>query len=84
MKRATKVNYLRIGLNLAGIGVSDQTAEKIALIYEGILQKEGKFSIKDAVGIQCKVDKKYQVKTEMAKGKVEFKKEPVKPEPRKK
>lgn len=57
-----KVDYMRIGLGLAGIGVADATAEVIVKMYEGILQKGGKFNLHDAVKIEVEVKGKYTKK----------------------
>ena len=54
-----KINYLRIALALQNIGVSNETADRVIATYESVLQKEGKFSISDAVEIQLTLDRKY-------------------------
>lgn len=51
-----KTQYLRLALGLAGLGANDKAAETIWRVYEGILEKEGDFSIKDAVKIECDID----------------------------
>jgi len=53
------VQYMRIGLALVGIVVSDQSSELIIEIFEGIKKKKGKFNIGDALEIQVEVKAKY-------------------------
>lgn len=56
MTDSTKTQYLRLGLGLAGISASDKACETIWKVYEGILKKEGEFSISDAVKIESEID----------------------------
>lgn len=62
MTHKEKINYLRIGLSLSKIGVDNETSDRIICIYEGILEKGGKYSIKDAVEIEIELDRKYAKK----------------------
>lgn len=62
MTQDTKAEYLRIALSLQNIGVSTETADRIIETYEKVLKEQGKFSIKDAVEIQLKMDRKYAEK----------------------
>jgi hypothetical protein len=59
MTRDEQINYLRIALGLQKIGVNNETADRIIETYEKVLKLKGKFSIKDAVEIEMKMDKKY-------------------------
>ena len=59
MTRDEQINYLRIALGLQKIGVNNETADKIIETYEKVLKLKGEFSIKDAVEIEMKIDKKY-------------------------
>ena len=62
MTREEKVNYLRIALGLQKIAVSNETADRVIETYEQILKLKGEFSIKDAVEIETRMDKKYAKK----------------------
>jgi len=59
MTRDEQINYLRIALGLQKIGVNNETADRIIETYEKVLKLKGEFSIKDAVEIEMKIDKKY-------------------------
>ncbi len=54
-----KVKYLKIALNLQGIGVDEETTERVIVTYEKIQDIGGKFNIHDAIDIQLRLDKKY-------------------------
>lgn len=54
-----KTNYLRIGLNLAGLNTDNKTSELIVRLYEGIMEKGGNFSIMDSAMIEAQVIAKY-------------------------
>lgn len=58
-----KAQYLRIGLALQHIGVTDETAERIIVTYEAVLEKGGDFSITDAVDIELALDRKHKEKS---------------------
>ena len=62
MTHKEKVNYLRIELSLSKIGVDNKTADRIICIYEGLLEKGGKYSIHDSVNIEMELDRKYAKK----------------------
>jgi len=62
MNSTEKIQYLRIALGLQKIGVNDEMAERIIATYETVLKLGGNFSIKDAVQIELKLDKKYKEK----------------------
>jgi hypothetical protein len=62
MIQSKKVQYMRIGLSLCGIPVSDRVAEIIVEVNEGIQKKKGEFSITDAVDIELRVNRKYDKK----------------------
>ena len=54
-----------MALSLQNIQVSGLVAEAIILTYEGILEKEGEFSINDITEIYTELSKKYsEPKTE--------------------
>jgi len=57
-----KVDYMRIGLGLAGVNVNNMTAELIVKTYEGVLAKGGQFSVHDAAKIEVEVTGKYTPK----------------------
>ena len=57
-----KTNYTRIGLALAGIAANDTTCEIIWRTVDGINEKKGQFSLRDAVDIEVKVTGKYTPK----------------------
>lgn len=59
MRRDEQINYLRIALGLQKIGIDNEMADRIIETYEKILKLKGKFSIKDAVEIEMKMNKKY-------------------------
>jgi hypothetical protein len=58
-----KIQYLKIALNLQGIGVNERAADQIITTYEAILEKEGMFNLKDAVQIESDIILKYEMKT---------------------
>lgn len=55
----TKFEYMRIGLSLAGIGVSTAGAEIAVRVYEGIVAKGGNFDLSDASKIAAEVEVKH-------------------------
>lgn len=57
-----RANYLRIALGLQNIGVSNETSERIIVTYEKVLELGGKFSLHDAVDIECDLDRKFAKK----------------------
>jgi len=61
MTNKEKTDYTRIGLGLCDIVVNNMTAEVIWRTIEGIQQKKGKFSLRDAVDIKVLVEKSYEV-----------------------
>lgn len=67
MTQDTKAEYLRIALSLQKIGISTETADRVIETYERVLKEQDNFSIKDAVEIQLKMDRKYAEK-EFKKG----------------
>jgi len=54
-----KIEYLRIALQLQGIGCNNEMADRIITTYEAVTKLEGKFSVKHAVDIQYAMDRKY-------------------------
>lgn len=62
-----KINYMRIGLGLAGVVVNNLTSEIIVRIYEGIQKKGGKFSLDDATDIEFNVTEKHNKSIKKAK-----------------
>lgn len=88
MTHNEKVEYMRIGLNLASIPCNDYTAEMIVELYEAIQVKKGEFTLADTVEIQRRVNQKYSIKN-TRRGKLQFvknkkgkKKSPPKPKSR--
>lgn len=67
MSDKEKSEYLKIGLALQGIVVNLKTSELIWRIVDGINEKKGNFSLKDAVDIEIKVTGKYTKKHIVAK-----------------
>lgn len=67
MTQHTKAEYLRIALALQKIVLTTETADRIIETYEKVLKEQGNFSIRDAVEIQMKMDRKYAEK-ELKKG----------------
>jgi hypothetical protein len=53
MSDTEKTNYTKIGLALAGIAVSKQTAELLWRTVDGINAKKGQFSLSD----QCDIER---------------------------
>lgn len=45
----TTPNYLRIALNLQGIGINEETCDRILTTIEAINRKGGNFTLSDAV-----------------------------------
>lgn len=62
MTNSEEINYLRIALNLQHIGVNNETADRIITTYKKVLEKGGKFSLRDAVEIEISMDRKYAKK----------------------
>lgn len=62
MTRSQKSTYLKIALNLQGVGINDEMADRIVETYEKVIELEGEFSLKDAVEIQYEMDTKYAAK----------------------
>lgn len=60
MTREEKINYLRIALGLQKIGITNEMADRIIETYESILTMKGEFSIKDAVELELRMDRKYK------------------------
>lgn len=58
----TKIQYLVMALGLQQIQVNEVVAEAIIKTYEGILEKEGEFSINDITKIQVELMEKYRQK----------------------
>jgi len=58
----TKIQYLVMALSLQQIQVNEVVAEAIIRTYEGILEKEGEFSINDIAKIHAEVMEKYRQK----------------------
>ena len=57
---SNSTQYMRMGLGMCGIGVSDITAEIIIRTYEEIQRMKGDFSLEDAARIETEVIKKYE------------------------
>ena len=62
MTTEEKTQYTRIGLALVGIPANDATCEIIWRTVDGINEKKGEFSLRDAVDIEVKVKGKYTQK----------------------
>jgi hypothetical protein len=62
MTDTQKTNYLRISLALARVGVDNQMAEMIWRTYEGLIQKEGKFSLEDQIAVELMVQEHFAEK----------------------
>lgn len=54
-----KANYLRMALALTKVVADNKVSELIIRLYEGIIEKGGKFSLRDAAEIETIVEKKY-------------------------
>lgn len=54
-----KTNYLRISLALSKAVIDNRTAELIWRSYEGIIQKQGQWSLEDQAYIEVLVHDKY-------------------------
>jgi len=54
---AKKARYFRIGASLMNIGFTDKQVMKLILLYEGVSEKGGAFSVNDAVDIDVAVEK---------------------------
>ena len=59
MTKIEKIRYLRIALNLQGIGVNNEIADRVIETYEKVQELKGKFTIKDAVDIEMAMNEKY-------------------------
>jgi hypothetical protein len=62
MTQEQKISFIRIALAMQGIGVTNETADRIVQTYEKVLEKGGKFSVEDAVVVEYSLDKKYRKK----------------------
>jgi hypothetical protein len=54
-----RANYLRIAMNLQKVAIDNEMAERIIITYENVLKLEGGFSLRDAIDIEYKLDKKF-------------------------
>ena len=59
MNRSKEIQYLRIGLSLAGVRASDEVCDLIIETQKGIAKKKGKYSISDAVDTKYRVQKRH-------------------------
>ena len=59
MTTQQKTDYMRIALNIAGFNFTDQGVELIYRVYEGVMEKKGKYAIDDAVKIEWEIKEKY-------------------------
>lgn len=59
MTREEKIEYLRIALALQKISINNHISDTIIETYEKILKIKGKFSIKDSIEIEEKMNKIY-------------------------
>jgi len=62
MTNENKIQYLIMALSLQQIQVNEVIAEAIIKTYEGILEKQGEFSINDITKIQAELLEKYRQK----------------------
>ena len=60
MTREVSANYLKIGLALCGMCISEQTSDLIINLHGEILKKEGRFNIHDAVRIKLDNERYYK------------------------
>ena len=56
----TEINLLRIALGMSGICINNPAGEHILHVIDGIKEKKGKFSLKDAAIIEVYIEKKYK------------------------
>jgi len=52
MTHEEKINYMRIACNMTGFPYNNQATDLLVSLYDGILEKKGKFSIDDQVRIE--------------------------------
>lgn len=62
MTTEQKISFIRIALAMQGIGITNETADRVVQTYEKVLEKKGKFSVEDAVMVEYNLDKKYRKK----------------------
>lgn len=58
--RDVNIEYLRLALNMAGIGANYIVTDLINKLFEEVKNKKGKFSIKDSVTIECEWERKWK------------------------
>lgn len=69
MNHQDKVKYLKIALNLQGIGINLEMSDRVITTFDKVMELGDKFTIKDAVNIQFYLDKEYAKKKIKAKKK---------------
>ena len=60
MTHGEKVRFLVMALAMEGITITQKTADTIVTTYSEILEKKGKFKLKDALKIKAEIDERYQ------------------------
>lgn len=65
MTQKQKIQYMRIGLAMAGVAVVDKTADLIVSVYELTMKKKGNTDLGDIVRVQAEIERKYKVDTQI-------------------
>ena len=55
MTHEEKLNYMRLAAGMCNFGMTEDQLDLLLSLYDGVLEKEGKFSISDAIDIKVKV-----------------------------
>ena len=59
MTHGEKLKFLQIALAMEGYTITEKTADLIVTTYDQILDKKGKFKLKDAVKVQGEIEHRY-------------------------
>jgi hypothetical protein len=62
MTHEKKINYLRIASGICRFGIDNRNLDLLVSLYDGILEKEGNFSLHDASDIEVMVDEREAVR----------------------
>jgi hypothetical protein len=67
MTESQRISFTRIALALVKIGVDDATSDLIIRIMDAVNEKQGDFTLRDAVIIESKIREKYKISPSLKK-----------------
>lgn len=62
MEHEEKIKYLKIAAGMVGFNFREVDLDKLVSVYDGVLDKKGKYTVKDAVDVMFEVDKREEVR----------------------